>query len=301
MKNRTTNIFARCALLGAALIWGSSFFIMKNTVEILPPNFLLAIRFSISCIFLAIIFFKRLKLINKEYIKSSIVISLCLFVAYYTQTLGITDTTPGKNAFLTATYCVIVPFLFWLVNKTKPDKSNFAAAVLCIAGIGLVSLTQGLHIRYGDLLTLVGGFFFAAHMVAVAKLARDKDPFVLTILQFGFSAVYSWIMGFATETLPKASDFSVDLLASMIYLVFFATAAALLLQNIGQKYTHPGTASILLSLESVFGVIFSVIFYGEKLTLQLAAGFIFIFLAVVISETKLSFLKPLFTSRKNTN
>ena len=61
-----------------------------------------------------------------------------LFLAYYTQTVGITDTTPGKNAFLTAVYCVLVPFLFWAVDKARPDKFNIIAAVLCIAGIGLV-------------------------------------------------------------------------------------------------------------------------------------------------------------------
>lgn len=299
MKNNTkVNILARFALFGAAFIWGSSFFIMKNTVDVLPTYFLLAIRFTLACIFLALIFYKRLKVINKQYIISGLIIGTCLFLAYYTQTLGITETSPGKNAFLTATYCIIVPFLFWVTNRTRPDKSNFFAAFLCLMGIGLVSLTEGLHIGFGDFFTLIGGFFFAAHMVAVALFAKDKDPIVITIIQFGFCAVFSWILGISFETFPSVSLWTPDLLLGMFYLVFFATAIALLLQTIGQKYTNPSTASIILSLESVFGVVCSMIFYGEKLTGKLTLGFLFIFLAVIISETKLSFLKPIFTCKK---
>lgn len=302
MKNDTKiRIWARCALFGAALIWGSSFFIMKNTVDVLPPYYLLAIRFSIACVFLAFIFHKKLRLVNRAYLIRSFIIGLCLFFAYYTQTLGITQTTPGKNAFLTATYCIIVPFLFWITNKTRPDKSNFIAALLCVFGIGLVSLTEGLHIGFGDLFTLIGGFFYAAHMVAVATLARDKDPILITILQFGFCGIFSWIFGLSFETFPSNSLWTGDLIWGMLYLIFFATATALLLQIIGQKYTHPSTAAIILSLESVFGVLCSVIFYGEMLTSKLVLGFLLIFTAVIISETKFSFLKPIFACKKIEN
>lgn len=292
MKNETKIKFgARGALFSAALIWGSSFFIMKNAVDSLPPNYLLAIRFTTACIFLSIIFHKKLKLINREYIKSSFVIGLFLFLAYFTQTVGLTDTTPGKNAFLTAVYCIIVPFLFWAVKKDKPDFCNFMAALLCMVGIGLVSLGKGLTISFGDTFTLIGGFFFAAHMVAVAVLSQGKDPILITIMQFGFSGIFSWIMGFCFEIMPPPSAWDVGMVAELLYLTFLATAAALLLQNIGQKYTDPSAAAIILSLESVFGILFSIIFYGERLTPKLTFGFIIIFIAVLISETRLSFLK----------
>lgn len=282
---------AKCALFGAALIWGSSFFIMKNAVSSIPPNFLLAIRFTIACLFLAVIFHKKLKLINADYIKSGLLIGLCLFLAYYMQTVGLTDTTPGKNAFLTAVYCIIVPFLYWIVKKARPDLWNFIAALLCIIGIGLVSLTNGYKIEPGDAFTLIGGFFFAAHLVTVCIFSHGKDPILITILQFGFCAVFSWGFGLVFETMPAWSKWNSGMIAEMLYLTFFATAAALLLQNIGQKYTNPSAAAIILSLESVFGVVFSVLFYGEKLTMKLTIGFIIIFAAIFISETKLSFIK----------
>ena len=292
MKEKTKySIGAKAALFGAAIIWGSSFFIMKNAVEVLPTNLLLGIRFTIGCLLLSLVFHKRLKKLNKSYFLYGFIIGLFLYLAYWFQTVGLRGTTPGKNAFLTAIYCILVPFLFWIVNKSKPSIYNYLAAVVCVLGIGFVTLNGDFSVSFGDFMTLIGGFFFASHMVAVAKLVKDKDPIVITILQFGFFAIISWIMFFFTEELPPANIWDVGVILELFYLAFFATTAALLLQNIGQTYTHPSAAAIILSLEAVLGVVFSIIFYGESLTLKLAIGFILIFISIIISETKLSFLK----------
>lgn len=275
----------------AAFIWGSSFFIMKDTVDVFPPYILLAFRFTIASILLSIIFWKKLRQINMDYVWKGGVIGLFLFLGYSMQTIGITETTPGKNAFLTAIYCVIVPFLFWMVDRSKPDIFNFIAAFVCISGIGLVSLKGDFTIGYGDAFTLLGGLLYAGHLVAVAKLGKGKDPIILTILQFSFAALFSWCMGLTFEKFPVSWE--TNNIIGLLYLAIFATAVALLFQNIGQKWTHPSAAAIILSLESVFGVLFSVVFTGEQLTLRLIIGFIFIFVAVLISETKLSFIKDI--------
>ena len=285
MKVKSKKLLAKFALLGAALIWGSSFFMMKNAIDVIAPHILLGLRFTIGCVLLSLIFCKKLKHINRDIVKKGALAGLFLFLAYSTQTIGLTDTTPGKNAFLTAVYCVIVPFLYWVVNGTKPRRTHFAAAALCLSGIGLVTLTQ-FTIRFGDALTLVGGFFYAAHMVAIARFSKGKDPVLLTIIQFATAAVLSWIVGLNFESFP--THIGADVVRELIYLSVFATAGALLLQNIGQKYTHPSTAAIILSLEAVFGVLLSVIFYGEQLTLRLMCGFVLIFVAIIISEMDFS-------------
>ena len=287
MKNK--GLMAKLALLLATLIWGTSFVVVKSSVDAIPSAYLLAARFSLACIILAVIFFKHLKKITKEYLWQGLIIGTCLFLAYYTQTIGIEDTTPGKNAFITAAYCVMVPFMFWFVSKKKPDAYNIAAAVICIVGIGCVSLTSALTIGKGDALTLLGAVFYALHMVAVAKFSRDKDPILLTILQFGVTAIFSWIASFMVK--PVAFEITASLTTSVLYLALFATAACLLLQNIGQKYTNPSEVAIILSLESVFGVLFSILLYSEKITPQIGIGFVLIFVAIIISETKLSFIK----------
>lgn len=290
MKENKISLLAKIALLTATLIWGSSFIIVKDVVDSVPPNLLLSIRFSVACLVLCLIFWKRLKNLNREYFIQGAVVGALLFLAYCSQTIGITDTTPGKNSFLTAVYCVIVPFLFWAVSKRKPDIFNIIAAVVCITGIGLVSLDSDFSIRIGDLLTLLGGFFFAVHIVAVSKFGSDKDPVLITILQFGYSAVYAAAASLIFERQDVNIVWSSQLVLSIAYLALACTAVGLFLQIFGQKYTSPSSAAIILSLESVFGVAFSIALYGERLTGRIAAGFVLIFIAVIISETKLSFI-----------
>ncbi len=280
---------AKIALFGATLIWGSSFLIVKNSMDVMQPHMLLAFRFTIAGLLLCILFRKRLYKLNKDYVIKGGIVGTFLFLGYSLQTIGITDTTPGKNAFLTAIYCVLVPFLFWIVDKKKPDKYNITAAFISIIGIGLVSLNGELSIRMGDAFTLAGGVVYAGHIVSVAKFAGDKDPILLTMIQFGYAAIYSWIIGLCFEEIPTI--WTAASVSSLIYLAVFATAIALLCQNIGQKYTHPAPAAIIMSLESVFGVLFSVLFYHEIITPKLFLGFTLIFIAVLLSETKLDFLK----------
>lgn len=289
MKNSTKSNLAKISLFIAAIIWGSSFLIVKNSMDVMQPHMLLAFRFTIGAVLLAVIFYKRLLVINKDYLLRGICIGACLFLGYSLQTIGITDTTPGKNAFLTAVYCVLVPFFFWAVDKKKPNIHQIAAALITIVGIGFVSLNGGFSIRMGDSLTLISGIFYALHVVSIAKLGRDRDPIVLTILQFAFAGVFSWIITFLFEDVPTV--WTAGSISSLLYLAVFATAVAILLQNVGQKYTNPSAASIILSLEAVFGVLFSVIFYHEKVTARLLIGFSLIFIAVILSETKFSFLK----------
>jgi drug/metabolite transporter (DMT)-like permease len=288
------NLSAKIALFVATLIWGSSFLVVKNSMNVMQPHMLLAFRFTIGGLILCVVFHNRLKNLNKEYFIKGGILGTLLFVAYSLQTIGITDTTPGKNAFLTAIYCVLVPFFFWPVDKKRPDKYNLIAAFISIAGIGLVSLNGDLSIRMGDGLTLISGVVYAVHMVAVAKFSGNRDPILLTILQFGYAAIYSWIIGLLFEDIP--TNWTTESVIGMLYLAVFATAIALLLQNVGQKYTHPAPAAIIMSLESVFGALFSVIFYHEIISMRLFIGFCFIFVAVIISETKMSFL---FKLKKN--
>lgn len=289
MNDTLKRILPKFALFSAALIWGSSFFIVKNTVDIFPTNFLLAIRFTIGCLLLCVLFPKKLTQLNRTCLWQGIVLGLLIFTAYCIQTIGLTDTTPGKNAFLTAAYCILVPFLYWITDKRRPDLYNFSAAFLCLAGIGLVSFDGSFSMRFGDAMTLISALFFAAHIVAGARFGGKSDPILLTILQFGTAAVCSWVLGLTTETFPKEIPLNAAL--GLLYLAVFATTIALLLQNIGLKYADPTSGAILLSLESVFGVLFSMLFYQERLTLRLGAGFLLIFIAVILSETKLSFLR----------
>lgn len=303
MEKRSHNMarIGSAALFLAAFIWGTSFVMMKDVSEKLPPSLLLALRFTLGCILLSVLFIKRFKKLDKTYLLPGLVIGALLFSAYLVQTYGLIGTTPGKNAFLTASYCVITPFLFWFISKRSPDHYHMTAAIVCLIGIFFISVDFGgeslLTVALGDVLTLICGFFYAAHIVAITTMANDKDPMLITILQFGVAAVLSWLtyailspLGLApiTATVDDASGIAVQL----VYLSVMCTAAALGLQNFGQKYAHPTSAAVILTFEAVFGALFSLLLGKESgFTVWRALGFVLMFVAVIISETKLSFLK----------
>ena len=140
-EHKESSVLARFAsplLILATIIWGSSFVVMKSSVDVLPTFWLLAIRFSFAALVLAVVFIRRWKVLDKQYLIGGTVMGFCLFLAYTFQTFGLEQTTSGKNAFFTAVYCVIVPFLYWFIAKRRPDRFNLIAAFLCIGGIALV-------------------------------------------------------------------------------------------------------------------------------------------------------------------
>lgn len=291
MSPRTMHMLAKPMLFAAALIWGTSFFIMKNALDAVPVFFLLAIRFTAGAVLLALVCARRWKAFTPDYLWRGAIMGGFLCLAYSVQTFGLSMTTPSKNAFLTAVYCVIVPFLTWAVMKKRPDRYNIAAALLCVTGVGLVSLNEQLSINTGDLLTLVCAIFYASHIVAVEKVSPGKDITLLTVFQFAFAGLFAWIGGALTETFPAQALTDPQVFLPLLYLCVMATTVALLFQNVGQVWSDPASASVILSLESVFGVLFSVIFYGDPVTPRLLMGFVLIFVAVVCSETKFSFLR----------
>lgn len=277
-------------LLGAAVIWGSSFVIMKSAVDFLTPHILLSIRFILSTIFMTVLFFNKVKKVKKEDLKGGFFAGLALFIAFTIQTYGLRLTTPGKNAFLTAVYCTIVPFLSWIWLKKRPDKYQWMAAILCFIGVGLVSLDSSLSMNLGDIYTLIGGFFYALHILICEKAMQKTTPIIITTLQFAFAGIFSLLSATLFEDITIVSKIHSDVILQILYLSFFATTISYLFQNTGQKWVNEYTAALLLSLESVFGVLFSILLKIETINIQIALGFIVIFIAIIVSETKLSFL-----------
>lgn len=279
----------RLALLTAAVIWGSSFIVMKDAVAHIPVFQLLAIRFTLGGLLLAVAFRKRLMQSGRAILSHGAICGVLLLSAYATQTYGLMTTSPGTNAFLTAVYCVMVPFMAWGFFRKRPTAWNWAAAAMCITGIGLISLSGDLNIGPGEWLTLLSGLFFALHIMGLSHFGEKDDPIVLTIVQFAVVAALSWLF---TLTMEHGAAFpALSVWPQLLYLTVFATAATLVCQSVGQSLTPPSQSAILLSLESVFGALFSVLLGYEALTLAQLLGFVLVFVSVIVSETQLSFLR----------
>ena len=275
----------RLLIIAATIIWGSSFVIVKDVTNSMPPAWILVVRFTAAAIIMAVAFLKYRELyFERSHVGFGLLFGLAMFLAYYTQTIGITDTTPGKNAFLTGTYCVIVPFLAWVLVRRRPNRYNIVAAVLCIVGIGFISLDGSLTMRFGDAMTLVCAVFYALHITLVSQFAQGRNIYVLTMWQFVGVAICSLIVGGLFEPMPDWAAVPMDCWISLAYLAVACTTVALLFQNIGQAHLPPASAALLLSLEAVFGVAFSVALGAETLTLRIVFGFALVFAAIIISE-----------------
>jgi len=280
-------VLAMMGLLLTTVIWGGSFVVMKNSVDTLTPTFLLAVRFTMASITMVIVFHKKIAEMNKESFKCGLILGVFLEFSYLFQTYGIKYTTASKNAFITALYVIIVPFLYWFFSKKKPAVKSIAAAVMAVCGLALLTLDGDKGVNIGDVLTLMGGFCFAFHMIFIDRYTEKHDPIFLTMIQILFVGVINWFTvpifdGFGAYDFHALADR--DMIFGLLFLAIFCTTIAFSLQNVCQKYLSANTSSLFLSTESVFGTIFSVIFLKEVLSGRMITGCVLMFSAVILSE-----------------
>lgn len=283
MTDERRNAGATLALLLTAAIWGSAFVFQKFAADELSASFIVAARFSAAGVITALATIKKWDRIDRGYLLGGLATGITMSLGTWLQTAAMTfGTSPGKSAFLTAAYCVIVPFLYWLVRGEKPRANHLLSAVICLVGIGLISLNGEGGVTLGDGITLVCSVVFAANIVSISIFCEGRDPMLLTMLQICVAALCGWVGILIFGGMPE--HISMGAAGNVLYLALFSTALCLSLQSIGLKYTNPTVGTILLSLESVFGVLFSVLLYGETVTLRMAVGFAVVFAAVLLAQ-----------------
>lgn len=289
MKDKN-GLLGRLALLITTMIWGTSFVILKNTLDSVGTLWVLSLRFTGAALLLGLAAGRRLRGMDRALIRGSVLMGLCLAAAYIVQTYGLYYTTPGKNAFLTAVYCVLVPFMAWGIYRRRPGAANILAAFLCLAGIGFVSLGEGLRdVNVGDVLTLFCGVFYGLQIIILEQYAGKGDPLSINAVQFATAALVCWAGALLFESVPRAVPAPAWL--SIAYLSAVCTALCFFLQAWGMRYTPSSTTAVIMSLESVFGTLISVLFAHEAVTGRLLLGFALIFAAVLLSEVKFTFRK----------
>ena len=277
-------LFADGLLLLTALIWGSAFAVVKNTLDSFPPAAIIAMRYAIATLLTAVAFRKHLRGMTRGDVARGAMVGLLLAAAYIVQTIGLQFTTAGKNAFLTTVYVLLVPFGCRVLFGQRLRKANYFAAGLMLAGIGLLSLEGEIGgLNVGDALTLLCGALFAGHIIAVERCQRETDVYALIVLQFGFAALYALVYALLLER-GRPLDFNAGSVGGLLYLAIFSTTIAMSLQNIGQSMAPASHSAILLSLESVFGALFSCLLLGEPMTPKILAGFAVIFAALMVNE-----------------
>ena len=288
MSKSSIKFLASCGLVLTAAIWGFAFVIVKDSLDYIGPIWMMAARFSIAAVALALVWIKKLKSLSRECFFHGALTGAFLFLGYAFQTVGCAYTTAGKNAFLTAVYVLLIPFFAWPVFSKKPKALCLFSAVMALCGIGLLALKKedgALTVNIGDALTLACGIFYALHIVFTSAFDRRDDPLLLTVLQFFFAALFSWIFApFYDGAFPLAQMKTARVFCSVLYLGIFSTLVAFVLQNLCLKYMDSSLASLFLSLEAVFGVLFGAVFLRERLAPIMVLGCALIFGAITISN-----------------
>lgn len=288
MENKKS-LYADLSLLIVAIIWGSGFVVTKNALDVMSPFYIMGFRFIIAAVAVNIIFFKRLKNATKLDIKAGIIVGFFMFLGFAFQTVGLKYTTAGIQAFITASNVVMVPFLYWFISKKRPDNFEIFGAVLCFVGIGILSFDNNLRLGIGEFLTFICAIGFALQIVAVGYFAKDTDPIVFSTVQLYFAAALSFIIALLFE--PRITNITPGIIMPILYLGLFSSAVCFVVQNVAQGHTSSTHAAIIMSLEAVFGSIFSIILLDEPVNAKFFIGCFAILISVIGSETKFEFLR----------
>ena len=295
MKKLVKRYIAESGLLLIGILWGMGFVTVKIGLNAgMNTFYLMWLRFLGSFVLLSILFRKKIKKVSKDDLKAGVILGIIQYFGYVFQTYGAANTTVGKNAFFTAINVIIVPYIFWILNKKRPDIFSFSASIICMIGVGIMSLDGNLsftNLNKGDVITIISAFFFALQVAYTGYFGRKVHPMNLVLLQMLVGGLLFAGTQFATSGLREVIPLHGETLMAIIYAVVFSTAIPMLLQIYCQRLTTATRASILMSTESMFAPIFAFFVLGEIMTLRVALGAVFILFSVVVSETKLGMVK----------
>ena len=220
--------------------------------------------------------------ISREEIKCGFWLGAALFGGFALQIIALQYTTPSKNAFLTATNVVFVPFIALVIYRKKIEVRSLIGAGMALVGAGVLSLQNDFSIGLGDGLTLLCAVCFALQIFLTGEYVGRIRPSVLNFLQMTTACELS------AAGLLISGDFtfapSVRSLLAVLYLGVVSTTITYLLQTVSQKYVDETKSAIILSMEAVFGTFFSVVLLHESVTVRMLAGSALILAAVLVSE-----------------
>ena len=277
-------------LILATVIWGSAFVAQSAGMDLIGPFTFQTVRCFLAVVALIPVIYlldgkERKHFIGKWSDKklwhTGALCGIALFVAQSLQQVGLVYTDAGKAGFITAMYIVIVPIL-GIFLKRKPSIAAVISIFIAVAGLYLLSCVGVTQINIGDVLMLLCAVAFAVQITIVDRFAGDLDSIRLNCIQALIVTVLSAVFMFLTEK-PQIQPI-VNCWLPLCYAGVLSMGAAYSLQIVGQKSLEPTTASLIMSLESVFAVITAWLILHERLTPWETAGCILVFSAVILSQ-----------------
>jgi drug/metabolite transporter (DMT)-like permease len=282
-------IRADLGLAFCTILWGSTFVVVKNSLDHSSVFLFLALRFTLAGILMALWRPRIFYSVEREEIFAGLRLGFFMFAGYAFQTAGLQYTSASNSGFVTGSSVVLVPILFGIFWGHRLTAWVYAGALA--AGFGLYYLTipvEGVaHLNKGDVLTFVAAASYAVHIILVSEYTKQHSASALSVLQVIACAGMAWIMtGIAAAIRWQPVRFvpSWSLLLGISICAVFATAVAFSIQLWAQQYTTPGHAAILFTLEPVFAVLTSYLFLGERLAMRAIFGAAFVLAGILIAE-----------------
>ena len=282
-------------LLLTAAIWGFAFVAQRIGMDFLGAFTFNGIRFAMGSIsLLPVIYFfnKKSKVENsaervdadiKTTIKAGMIAGIVLYIAASLQQVGLIYTTAAKAGFITSLYIVLVPIL-GIFLKQKTRSTTWIGAVTAVVGLYFLSINENLTIEFGDLLQIIGAFFWAAHIQLIDKFVKNIDAIKLSSVQFATCSVLSLITAFIFEEVNMSGI--IDAIVPLLYGGIMSAGVAYTLQAVGQRNAKPSHAAIALSMEAVFAAIGGILLLKETLPLRGYFGCALMLAGMLISQTE---------------
>lgn len=265
-----------------ALIWGSTFVVVKNALDAVGPLTFVGFRFALAAAFLAILFYRRARALSRADLRAGGLMGIWLALGYIFQTIGLQTTTSAKAGFITGLSVVIVPVLATLLLRRPPSRAATAGIAAATLGLALLTLNADLRVQSGDLWVLGCAFAFALHIVTVAHYSPRHDAVRLALVQIATVAVVATAAALVFET-PRLA-LPADTWAAIAFTGVVATALVFSLQVYVQRFTTPTHTALLFSLEPVFAALFGWWLASEVLGPQELAGCGLILLGMIVAE-----------------
>ena len=289
-------IIGTILLISAAMIWGLSFVAQKQGMEYVEGFTFNGIRSLIGgIVLLPVIFFRsrknpvklspvEKKQNRKDNIKGILIVGTMLCIGSNLQQFAFDYIEPGKVGFITALYMLLVPLISFIVYKKKQPVTTWIGVILGVGGLYMICMggASSFSLGKGEILAMLCSIAFALHIIVIDKYAPKIDTIVLSCGQYLVTGVVSCILMFIFEK-PDISNI-MQAAVPILYAGIMSCSCAFTFQIIGQKYTEPTLASMLLCTESVFSVIFSFIILGERMTGIEYVGCAVMFTAIIIAQ-----------------
>ena len=274
---------ADLALILVTIFWGAGFPATKIALQTMTPYYHIGIRFAVASLLLSLLFFKKLRNLNKSLIKPALILSSLLFATYAFQTVGIQYTTASKSGFFSGLAVLIVPLFSIFYLKTKLELKTIISVATATLGLFLLSYTgSDFNFNIGDFLTILCSICYAWQLLFTGTYVQKHDATLLAIVQLFFVSLYG--MAFAVILEPIPVNMSVPSFWSLMFSAVFCTAFAFWMQTTAQKFTAASHIALIFTMEPVFGALTSFLLLNEMLGARGIIGGILIVSAMIISE-----------------